>query len=324
MNYGDVLTRAWQIIWKHKVLWIFGILAGLGTGGGGNGGGGGNTGYQYNRSDDPFNFGYNFPGYQVERWIEQNWWVFVLLAFAAVLFILAAIVLSTFGRVGLARGAWQADEEKPKLSFGALFGESGRYFWRVLGLNVLIFVLWLAFFLLLAAPAAAFTFLTLGVGLICLAPLFVLLCCLMIPLSWAVSVIVEQSIVAITNEDLGLIDGLKRGWEVFRAHLAESTIMFLILGIGGGIVRFIIAVPVFLAALPIFTAVTLGSGDAWKAGGIVSLVMFCLYLPVAITLNGVVTSFTGTSWALTFRRLTGRQAGGAVPAGGAVEVAAVE
>jgi len=27
MDYGNVLSRAWQIIWKHKVLWIFGILA---------------------------------------------------------------------------------------------------------------------------------------------------------------------------------------------------------------------------------------------------------------------------------------------------------
>ena len=27
MEIGEVLSRAWQIIWKHKVLWIFGILA---------------------------------------------------------------------------------------------------------------------------------------------------------------------------------------------------------------------------------------------------------------------------------------------------------
>jgi hypothetical protein len=29
-NFGEVLTRAWQIIWKHKVLWVFGILASCG------------------------------------------------------------------------------------------------------------------------------------------------------------------------------------------------------------------------------------------------------------------------------------------------------
>ena len=35
MDIGEVLSRAWQIIWKHKVLWIFGILAGCASGGGG-------------------------------------------------------------------------------------------------------------------------------------------------------------------------------------------------------------------------------------------------------------------------------------------------
>ena len=39
-NFGEVLTRAWQNIWKHKVLWIFGILASCARGSGGSSGGG--------------------------------------------------------------------------------------------------------------------------------------------------------------------------------------------------------------------------------------------------------------------------------------------
>ena len=54
-NFGEVLTRAWQIIWKHKVLWIFGILASCARGGGGgSSGGGGNSGYQTGSGDNPF------------------------------------------------------------------------------------------------------------------------------------------------------------------------------------------------------------------------------------------------------------------------------
>jgi hypothetical protein len=34
--------------------------------------------------------------------------------------------------------------------------------------------------------------------------------------------------------------------------------------------------------------------------------MLCIYIPIGLVLNGVVTAYTGTSWALTFRRLTGR------------------
>ena len=28
MDIGSVLTRAWNITWKYKVLWLLGILAG--------------------------------------------------------------------------------------------------------------------------------------------------------------------------------------------------------------------------------------------------------------------------------------------------------
>ena len=37
LDLGGILRRAWAITWNHKILWIFGILAGL-AGGGGSGG----------------------------------------------------------------------------------------------------------------------------------------------------------------------------------------------------------------------------------------------------------------------------------------------
>jgi hypothetical protein len=30
MDYGYILRRAWQILWQHKILWLFGFLASLG------------------------------------------------------------------------------------------------------------------------------------------------------------------------------------------------------------------------------------------------------------------------------------------------------
>lgn len=307
MDFGEVLTRAWRIIWKYKILWIFGILAGLG-GSGGNPGPGSNGSNGNNNFNYQYNYGQNVPWYQVERWFNENWWIFILLALAFVALIVVIVVLSTFGRIGLARGAWQADEGATKLGFGQLFGESGPYFWRVFGLSLLIMVLWIALLALIFLPALAFTAITFGVALLCIGPLLLLVCCLLIPVGWAVTVITEQAIVAITCENLGLIDGLKRGWQVFRANLGPQAIMFLILGIGGGIVRFIIALPAFLIALPLIGAAIANTRTAWMAGGITSLVLLCIFIPIALVLNGVVTAYTGTAWTLTFRRLTGRAA----------------
>jgi hypothetical protein len=305
MNYGEVLSNAWKTIWKHKVLWIFGILAGLGAGGGG--GGGGRNGVNYNVNGQNFN-NPNFPfgpeaGYQVQNWLEQNWWVIlVILAFLFFLF-LVFVVLSTFGRIGLARGTWLSDEGQQKIGFGELFVASGPYFWRVLLLAILVFVLWLAFGILVALMVGGVALFTLGIGLICLIPLL----CLLVPVGWAVNIIVEQAIVAIVGDNLGVIDGIKKGWEVFRTHLGESIVMGLILFVGRLVVGFILAIPIFIILLPLFGSLFFQSQSAFGTGAIISLVLFCIYLPIAIVLNGLLTAYISAAWALTYRRLTGRQ-----------------
>ena len=38
MDFGKVLSRAWEITWRWKVLWVLGFLAALGQGTGGGSG----------------------------------------------------------------------------------------------------------------------------------------------------------------------------------------------------------------------------------------------------------------------------------------------
>src|SRR5512147_3140167 len=104
-NFGEVLTRAWQIVWKFKVLWIFGILAGCARGGGGgNSGGGGNNGFNFSSSNVP-------PG--MERFfqnIADHAMAYSLVAITLLCVVwVVALFLGTIGRVGLIRGAAQAD-----------------------------------------------------------------------------------------------------------------------------------------------------------------------------------------------------------------------
>ena len=47
VDYGGVLRRAWQITWRHKILWIFGILAGCSRSG--SSGGSGNNNVRVNQ-----------------------------------------------------------------------------------------------------------------------------------------------------------------------------------------------------------------------------------------------------------------------------------
>ena len=44
MNYSEVFSNAWKIVWKFKAFWIFGILSSCMRSGGGSSGSGGSSG----------------------------------------------------------------------------------------------------------------------------------------------------------------------------------------------------------------------------------------------------------------------------------------
>ncbi|MEA3351888.1 MAG: hypothetical protein U9Q82_14845 [Chloroflexota bacterium] len=310
MNIGEILTRAWEIIWKHKVLWIFGILAGCGQGGGG---GGGSYSYQSsggsgsNRGSLPPEIQQLF--FEAQRFFEQVelWQIIAIVAgviFVILLIWLIMLALSTIGRMGLIQGTIQADGDADRLSFGELFSTVKPFFWRILGLNLLmglaIFSL-VTLFLIFGAIASVLTF---GIGLFCLIPLI----CLLVPLSWLANVVIQQANTAVIVEDLNILDGIDRGWNVFRENMGDFIIMALILGIGGAILGFIIALPLILIIIPAAIGAAIGTATetslAIGSSLIVGGLCFVGYVPVLILLSGVLQAYVQSAWTLTYLRLT--------------------
>lgn len=297
-NFGEVLTRAWQITWKYKVLWIFGILAGCTNGGGGGGGGGGNAGYSTGSSNQ------NLPPevkrfiYQMENfvnWVADNLWIFIVIALIVLLIAVVSILLGTIGRIGLIKGSYEAEQGAQTLAFGELFSTSMPYFWRVFGLSFLIGLA----FLLLIMPIVLIGVLSAGVGFLCLLPLI----CLLIPVGIAVGIIIEQANRAIILEDLSMLDGLKRGWEITRSNAGPIIIMALILFGISLVLGVVIALPIFIIVFPTIFALVLGEGRSFTPLYL-ALACFCLYIPVAWLLNGILATFTQSAWTLTYLRLT--------------------
>lgn len=305
MDYGEILSRAWRIIWKHKILWIFGIMAGCSSGGGGNSGGS----YRANSSD--FDSGY--PGEvaaSIQRFFDQiGPEMLTLLIIAGVCLVLGLIVLGVFlgitGRVGLIRGTLQAEREaEPQLRFGELFRGSLPFFWRQFLLGLLMFVLILGLILIGILVAVPATLLTFGFALLCLIPLI----CLLIPIGAALHVVIQQSQIAIVVEDLGVIDGLKRGWEVFRANLLPYLVMWLILNLGVGLLAgIVLMLPLGIALIPLIVSMITTQTLELNVLTIASLVCVAGYLPVLIVLGGALTAYIHSAWTLTFLRLTGRR-----------------
>ncbi|HMU92834.1 MAG TPA: hypothetical protein PKE43_07495 [Anaerolineales bacterium] len=293
-NFGEVFTRAWQIIWKHKVLWIFGILASCARG---SGGGGGNSGSRYQTSggDAPFSGGQIEQTFnQIGQYLQDNLWIIVVGIIAILLLGLIFMVLGIVGKVGLIKGTYKADADVERLQFAELWSESLPYFWRIFGLN---FLLGLAVFVIII-PFVLLSVFTGGIGALCLLPLI----CILIPVGFVVSIITEQAQTAMVLEDLGIMDGLKRGWEVAKANIVTMIVMVLILGIGGAIVGTVIALPLIFAVLPI--VVGMGSLGESLTPLYIALACCVVYLPVLVFFNGVITAYTQSVWTLTFMRLT--------------------
>lgn len=302
MDIGAVLTRAWEIIWKHKVLWIFGILAGC-TGNGSSStsswssSGGGGNGRTWE------------PGFRpIERFFSDilDWQLgAIILGLILILLILIAIAifLGTIGRVGLIRGAQQAEQGKETLIFGELFSGSMPYFWRVF---LLYLVVGLSFGLLAAAAAILVVFgsiLTLGIGAICLVPMI----CLLVPVAWVIGVVVQQSSVAIVIENLGIMDGLRRGWELIKNNAGTYILMWLVLVLGIGLIGgLVIGLPMLFVVAPAIGGIMFGSDSSLTNGLIVAGACLACYLPIAIVLSGILNSYTDTAWTLTYLRLSGQ------------------
>jgi len=289
-NFGEVLTRAWQIIWKHKILWVFGVFAACSRGGGGGArpfSGGGGTGPG----------GQPFPQLQrtleqIGQWIGDHPWIVVVFVILVLVLVVLSLFLGTIGRIGLIRGTEQAERATERLVFGELFSGSMPYFWRVLGLSLLIGLI----FLLIFIPLMLFGIFTAGIGFICLLPLI----CILVPVGIAVSIVIEQANVAIVLENLGVIDGLRKGWDVVRANVGTMIVLALILFIGAAVIGFIFAIPIIVAVFPVIFAVASNTTTPlW-----IAVLCFAAYFPVLLVLNGIMISYIQTVWALTYMRLT--------------------
>ncbi len=308
MDFGEVLTKAWKIIWKFKVLWIFGILTSCGQGNGGNGGGA-NSGIRFSGNGENLPPGFQQFFYNLEYFFNQiqAWQIItIILGFFLLAIIISAIMaaINTVGRIGMIQGTVAAEEGAETLNFMELFNRGKPFFWRIFAFNLLATLAFVAIVLLLLIPFIGITAITFGIGLLCLLPFI----CILIPVGWLVNVILEQANIAIVVEDLNILDGLKRGWQVFQDNIGNVIVMALILGIGGGILGIILALPIFLLIAPVIIGVIAGSatGSDFLFGGGIAMALLCFatFLPILILLQGVLQAYIKTTWTLTYLRLT--------------------
>ncbi|MFB0537118.1 MAG: hypothetical protein ACETWR_19325 [Anaerolineae bacterium] len=323
MDHIKVLKRAWEIIWRYRVLWVFGIIVALTTGGGA----------QYSSRGQDF-----APSRQLH--IEEippevvNTLIAIGIGLACVIVILivASAVARYVAETALIRMVDDYEEtgEQRSVRQGFRMGWSRTAF-RLFLIKLLIGLPTALVFILLFALAAAPLLLwatkstVAGViGTVAAIGLFFLILFLVIVVTTVLSLLRKFFWRACALEELGVIESIRRGFDVVRQHLKDVGIMWLIMigvQIGWAIAMIVMTIMLLPAIiLLIIVAAVLGGLPGllvfgltslffdgvvpWILAAMVGIPIFALIVAVPwLFLGGLMEVFKSSVWTLTYREL---------------------
>jgi len=316
MDFVDIFSKAWKIIWKHKVLWVFSFMALCGALVRGIAGGFfGVVSFLIAIYLDGLDTAPELASplwmqkifFQIQHIVEDG----ILSMYAApvvVIVILLALLLAavlllarTVGNICLVRGVWQADAGQTALTFSSLLAEVRHYLWSTLLFLLALTVFGVVAGLVLFLPLAAVFILTLGCGMQCLMPVS-------IAVSGFVRAFVDLTMIAILGEDLKIPEAMQRAWGTLTRNLGAIALMTLLLFAGQFVLSNFTAQPLMLMLIPGMTGIAAGTKSAVTAGLFASGIFLIIYILLSIMLYIVLHAFVSTAWTLVFRRLTGRGA----------------
>ncbi len=310
MDYNKIITESFQIFWRHKALWIMGIVAamcGQGDAGGFN--------FNFNQS---FSGDNKLPNFNVPPFVRDmaenpipyvmalvvvilGWWLFSTIVGWIAQGALIGMVdeIDRTGATSLGQG-WRVGSER----FLSLFAIA--ILLALPGLILLIpFIIWLVvFFAQIGVMAnknsneifnslAPMLFSTLA----CLLPLL----CLAILLGFAISLLKTISMRSCVLESLGAIDSLKRGWQVIRQNLGYVALTWFLLFVIRSFFGFIIAIPTIIMGLPVVLAV-MNNGLSMVSIGLIAIFVVVMTI-ISGGLGGILTSFNSTLWTKFYKEV---------------------
>ncbi|MEM7115528.1 MAG: hypothetical protein AAF614_24015 [Chloroflexota bacterium] len=320
MDYGNIVTRSWNIVWGNKFMFLLGFLAALGSGGGSGGGGNGN----FNFSGDDLPGSPDF-GTQAESFFLQ----YGGLIFAAIcLFAILGIVLWVIGlaaRGGLISSAARIDAGET-VTFKDAFRAGWSKVGRLVGTELLLYLP----FIIIVIIFTVVVFGAIGLsaaGLIeafgdagnseAFAGAFIIiilagcgLLCLLFPLGIVLTGISAFAQRGIMLQELGIVDGIRHGWQIFKSNLGNIIVLAIIFVVIGLIVTFaagIILLPfAFLAVGPAFLDFV--NGNSLGMIDVITLVVggFVLIILGAI-INSIVTALQSTAFTLAYQEFLNKK-----------------
>lgn len=212
-NYIDIIKKAWAITWKNRFLWWFGAILALGSGIG--------------MLDWPRFESDIVPEHQKQAFFlffekHFGWMIMGFLLAAAI--ILAIIIFSIIARAGLIRSIEKIIEKK-SANFTCGMNEGKMFFWRILGLEIVIAASLMITILILSSPIVLLFANKDYRGGIILAVFAVIIFVLFLIL-WMFIRIFSHLYIVLGN--LGVFSSIGNSYTLFKNNLARSLVMMIL------------------------------------------------------------------------------------------------
>lgn len=279
-DYGNILTRAFQITWKHKSFWLLLAIPVL-------------------ISMLVFAV-FSAPIFFLEG--NEDWTKLFLLFWVGLIIIGMAVnfLLSTLGMISVILGILRAERGEDSIAPIDLVRDSVPFFGRALGATLIIQCSVGAVFTVFFLCLTVLSLVTMGLASIFLQPIMILLT----PFSFLILVVIYGALVAVIDDGLGAWEAIKHAIEITRQHVWKFIILSLIVYLGTSILSSILIAPV---TIPFMMAPLLLVSDIQVSSsvlGLVAIPFICIILGGMSLLSGISGTFMAATFGISFSRLS--------------------
>jgi hypothetical protein len=300
MNYTALIKDSFRIAWNNRFLWLFGFFAG----------GGGSASLPNSGSQDSARAVSALRS--LAESVLSNPGLMIGLALAGAALLLVFVVLHFLSYGGLVRTAADMEEGK-RPSFDDALGHGYRYFWKMVGMQVLFFLSLVAFIAVVAGPPIVMLAGNGALKAAAVAWLVALLLPALAALLLMMVVMILATRIAIID-DAPVGDAVARAAGLVRRRFSDCASLF---GVGVAVAiafSFLLIAAVVLLAVPFVVA---GMVNPWL-GLIPGL---AIGLPLLVIVQCVYGVYSSAYWTVGYMRLFPKPAGPAASTAGQVRPA---
>jgi hypothetical protein len=303
MRYGEIVSRALAIIWRHKYLWLLALFAGEGVASFGPG----------SFSGQPANYSSTTNLTPAQIWDDITVWVgahLLLVALSGVAVLIVAVgsfLLSAIADGALVRASAEHDQERP-FSLSQAWSAGVATFWPVLKVKLLSVAVALVGIVVIGGIAAFAVVSAVG-GAIATAVILAIVGGALLLAAIPFSIIFSVLILFLVREVVlrgqrSATAALGQVLDLMRRRAGRVTLLWLLsvlLGAATGIAMSIVT----FASMLVFGGLV---GVAYLAGGLTAtivtgIVLVAPWLGLLLVASGAVMAFTSTYWTLGYTRL---------------------